>query len=136
MKSPLEFLVFLLHPWKNPDKTRLQPEKLHKQFFHSLEILRRKTKTPGNSTLFLTNPWKIHLSFLQYPWKFHILNAPVFFFWNSPIYNCFSNHFTSCPLILLKLSKFPGPLKFEGFKSLATTKQILHMRIRGEALGL
>ena len=36
------------------------------------------------------------------------------------------NHFTSCPSILLKLSKFPGFLKFECFKSLATRKQILH----------
>ena len=112
LKSPLEFLVFLLQPWKNPGKTRLHPEKLHKQFFHPLEILRPKTKTPGNSTLFLINPWKIHLPFLQYPWKFHILN-PRFFFCNSPIYNYFNNHFTSCPLILLKLSKFPGPLNLK-----------------------
>ena len=38
----------------------------------------------------------------------------------------FKNHFTSCPLILLKLSKFPGFSKFEGLKSLATRNQILH----------
>ena len=35
----------------------------------------------------------------------------------------FNNHFTSCPLILLKLSKFPDHSKFEGFKSLRTSQQ-------------
>ena len=36
--------------------------------------------TPGNSTLFLINPWKIHLLFLQSPYKVHMLNTPVCFF--------------------------------------------------------
>ena len=34
----------------------------------------------------------------------------------------FNNHFTSCPLILLKLSKFPDHSKFEGFKSLSNNE--------------
>ena len=40
----------------------------------------------------------------------------------------FNNRLTSCPLILPKLSKFPNPSEFGGFKSLTTTKQILHKR--------
>ena len=34
----------------------------------------------------------------------------------------FNNHFTSCPLILLKLSKFPDHSKSEGFKSLSNNE--------------
>ena len=55
-----------------------------------LEIPRPKTKTLGNSTLFLINPWKFHKLF--YPWKFHILTPPCFFFfWNSPIKFLYQN---------------------------------------------
>ena len=69
-------------------------QKLHKVLLsHPLEILRPKTKTPGNSTflitsgnstLFLINPWKFLLQFLQYPWEFHILNPRFVFFLEQP----------------------------------------------------
>ena len=29
--------------------------------------------TPGDSILFLINPWTFRMLFLQYPWRFHIL---------------------------------------------------------------
>ena len=90
--NPLEFLSFLLYPRKFQNKTSPHPP--HKTVLYSLEILRPKTKTPGlleiphdfflitpgNSSLFLSNPWKFHLLFLQYPQKFHILNPPVWVF--------------------------------------------------------
>ena len=67
---------------------------LHKILLsHPLKILRPKTKTPrnstflitsGTSTLFLINPWKFLLQFLQYPWEFHILNSPIYFFLEQP----------------------------------------------------
>ena len=85
-------------PLEIPDKRRFHPQELYKYVLHPLKILRLKTKilievphdffliTPKNFTLFLINPWKMHLIFLQDPWKFHILNPhPPFFFWNSPI---------------------------------------------------
>ena len=90
-KSP-EFLGFLLYPWKFQTKASTL-EILEIRTFIILEILRPKTKNPGNSTLFflitlgnsilfLINYWKFHLQFLQYPWKVHILNKPppVWFF--------------------------------------------------------
>ena len=73
------FRLFTL-PMEIRDKTRLHSQKLHKIMLHPSEILRPKTKTPGNSTLFLISPRKIHFLFLQYPWKFHILNPPLCFF--------------------------------------------------------
>ena len=33
--------------------------------------------SPGNSTVFVINPWKFHLLILEYSWKFHILTPPL-----------------------------------------------------------
>ena len=88
--TSLGIFRFLTLPLEIPDKTKLHPIALletpqncvaHPQ--HPSEILRPKTKTPGNSTwffldhpwnstLFLINPWKFDLLFLQYPWKFYL----------------------------------------------------------------
>ena len=76
LKTPQEFLGFLLYPWKFQTKQSLTLE-TPQNCIHSSEILRLKTKipgdftwffliTPGNSTLFLINPC-------------------IFFFWKSPI---------------------------------------------------
>ena len=70
MKTPLEFLDFLLYPWKFQTKQGLTPaKKLHKIVLHPLEpILVHVNKV-------LENP--LAISF-QYPWKFHILNSILF----------------------------------------------------------
>ena len=84
-KLPGIFTLFTL-PLEIADKIRLHFHKLHKIMLHPSEILRPKTKTPGNSTLFLMSPHKIYLLFLQYPWKIHILNpTPLFGFFFSGI---------------------------------------------------
>ena len=49
-ENPHVIFEFFTLPLENLDKTRLHPEKLHKIVLHPLEILRSKTKTPGNST--------------------------------------------------------------------------------------
>ena len=42
---------------------------------------------PMEILLFLIDPWKFHMVFLQYCWKFHLLNPNpcLDFFWNSPV---------------------------------------------------
>ena len=85
-KSPGIFRLFTL-PLEIRDKKRLHSQKLHKIMLYPLEVLRPKTKTPGNSMLFLISQRKIHLLFLQYPWKFHILN-PLFVFSGIVQYRC------------------------------------------------
>ena len=59
--------------------------------------------TPGNSTLFLINPWKFHLLFPQHPWKFRILKPlppppPCLFFCRIVycIYKPFIKSFEFC----------------------------------------
>ena len=60
MKPLLEFFIFFTLPLEIPDKTMLNSWIFCKIVLDSLEILRPKRKTPGNSTLF----------FLGHPWKF------------------------------------------------------------------
>ena len=78
--KPLVIFQFFILPLAIPHKTRLHSKKLGKILLHPSEIFNPNIKTPGNSTLSLINPWKIHLLFFQYPWKFHILPPPVWFF--------------------------------------------------------
>lgn len=40
---------------------------------------------PGNSTLLLVKPWKIHLLFFQCLWKFFILDPSFGVFWDTGI---------------------------------------------------
>ena len=55
-KTPWKFPFFIL-PLEIPDKTKLNPWIFHKVVLDPLEILREKTKTPGNSTsIFLGRP--------------------------------------------------------------------------------
>ena len=49
LKRPLEFLAFLLYPWKFQAKQSFTPRSSTK-LLHFSEILRPKTKTPENST--------------------------------------------------------------------------------------
>ena len=61
---------------------------------HPLEILSPKTKTPGNSTFFITsgnstlfliNPWKFLCNFFNIPGN-TVTSTPLFVsFWNSPM---------------------------------------------------
>ena len=99
-----EFFILTIPLLEIPDKTKLQPWKFQKncgiarlcltwqipwkfqaQKPRPLEILHYFfLVTLGNSSLFLTNPWKFDMLFLWYPWKFHILppapSCPVCFF--------------------------------------------------------
>ena len=63
--NPLEFLGFLLYPWKFQTKLKTSPLETSQNCVTtpSSEILTPKTKTPGNSTWF----------FLDHPRKFHIV---------------------------------------------------------------
>ena len=88
---------FLTLPQESLDQARLHPRKLHKVViplgnkawnqdpwkFHMIIFL----ITPGNSMLFLINPWKFYLLFLQFPWKFHHVFTQFVFFWISSINN-------------------------------------------------
>ena len=82
-KPPLEFLGFLLYPWKLQTKQSFTPRNSTKlcytpQKFWGLKP--RLLKIPLDFFLITPiNPWKIHLLFLQYPWKFHILNPVCYF---------------------------------------------------------
>ena len=81
MKKTLEFLSFLLYPWKFQTKQSFTHGNSAKWVLDPLENLRPKTKTPVETshhffliipekfTSFLINPWKFHGLFLQYPWK-------------------------------------------------------------------
>ena len=78
---------FSLYPWKFQTKQSFSPRNSTQLCITPSEILRTKTKTPGNTTprnsmSVLTNPWKFHLLFLQeaYPKKFHILNFLFVYF--------------------------------------------------------
>ena len=100
LKFLLEFSIFLLYPRKfqvkqsstpgNSTKLCQIPGKLQGRKSRSLECPHYSFFFIGNSTLFLINPWKLHMLFLWYPWKFHVLNTPpsptyFVFFWNNPI---------------------------------------------------
>ena len=62
--NPPGIFHFFTWPLKFPDKTKLNPWIFHKIVLDPLEILRPKTKTPGNSTLFfLGQPWTFHFIF-------------------------------------------------------------------------
>ena len=65
LKTALEFLVFLLHLWKFETKQRFTPRNPTNNFITPQKL---RLRPPGNSTLFLVNPW-----------KFFILNPRVFF---------------------------------------------------------
>ena len=89
LKTPLEFLGFLLLPMEIPDKARPHLQKLHKIVLHPLKILRPKTKTlgevphdfflitPGNSPLFLINPGKYMCYFFNTNGLSFLLNSPL-----------------------------------------------------------
>ena len=62
-ENPSGISNFLTLHLEIPDKTKLNPWIFHKIVLDPLDILKPKTKTPGNSTLF----------FLGHPWKFHFL---------------------------------------------------------------
>ena len=69
-------------PSRNSTKLCYTPQKIYGLKPRPLEIphdffLIPWLITPGNSMLFLINPWNVHLLFLQYPQKFHILNSPL-----------------------------------------------------------
>ena len=85
-EKPLEFFIFFTLPLEIPDKTKLNPRIFHKIVLDPLEILRPKTKTSGNSTSFLINPWKFYMLFFDTPWKFQILNPPAWIF--SGLFHC------------------------------------------------
>ena len=86
---------FFTLPLKIPNETKLH---LETQQNCVTLLFRLKTKTlgeishdyflvtPGNSMLFLINPWKFHLLSLQCLWKFLILNPPVWFFSGIALY--------------------------------------------------
>ena len=87
MKTPLEFSIFLLYPWKFQTKqSSTTPGYSTKIVFDRFQG-KAKNKDPwkfhiifswlpfGNSTSFLVNPRKSHMLFLWYPCKFHILNT-------------------------------------------------------------
>ena len=80
----LEFLSFLIYPWKFQTK-QINSYNLYQIVSQLLEIFRFKIRTTAleiphdfflitlrNSMWFLINLWKFHLIFLQNPWKFHI----------------------------------------------------------------
>ena len=89
----VEDILFWNPPWNfsllyftsgNSRQNKVPPWIFHKIVLDPLEIPMPKTKTPGNSTLFLLatlgnstlfliKPWKFHMLFLWYPWKFHII---------------------------------------------------------------
>ena len=84
----LEFLGFLLYPWKVEIKQGFAPRNSTKLCYTPRKLYGLKPRppeiphdfflmTPGNSMLFLINSWKTYLLFLLYPWKFHILNPPA-----------------------------------------------------------
>ena len=114
----LEFLDFLLYPWKFQTKQGFTPRNSTKLCYTPWKIQGLNLRplenshdffsiTPGNSMSFIINTWKICLLFLQYPWKFHILNPfppPlfVFFFWNSSIQGATKVHNS---LIVIQNSK-------------------------------
>ena len=52
---PLEILSFFTLPLGIPGTTKLHPQKLHKILLHPQEILRPKTKTPGNSSIAISS---------------------------------------------------------------------------------
>ena len=91
--NPPEIFRFFTLPLEAPDKIRVSPRNSTK-LLHSLEILRSKTKSPGNSTwLFLDHTWKfcIILNYLENPLAISLIpleipyhQPPCFFFWNSP----------------------------------------------------
>ena len=105
LETPIPHLVTpaALKIPQTPDTTKLHPSrKLQKTVLHPLDILRPKTKTsgnctsyvvptsfflitPGNSMLFLINPWKFHWLFLQYPYRNFTSSIFLAFFWNKPI---------------------------------------------------
>ena len=92
---------------------------------HSSEILRPKTKTPRNSTLFFNyhNCWMFHLLFLQYPWTY-ISSARFFFFWNSPQF------FVFCNLEWNYLT----PVQGDGRNIFLTTNSIIELLFRPESV--
>ena len=53
----IEFLGFLLYLWKFQTKESFTPTNSTK-LLHILEILRHKTKAPGNSIFFFDQAWK------------------------------------------------------------------------------
>ena len=98
---------FSLYPWKFQTIQSFTPRNSTQLCITPSEILRTKTKTPGNTTprnsmSVLTNPWKFHLLFLQeaYPQEIPYTQLPVcLFFWNCPIdqpFCCPPRNWSSC----------------------------------------
>ena len=72
------------------DKTRLYPQKLHKIMLHPSEILRPKTKIPGNCTwFFLDDAWKFDFVFNK------LLENLLCYFLSTPGNSVSSNPSTS-----------------------------------------
>ena len=87
--TPVIFCVFTLL-LKIPDKTKLHPWKFHKIVLHPLAIPHDFfLVTPGNSTLFLINPQKFHMLFLDTLGNYFFNPQPLFFF--SGIAQCSSS---------------------------------------------
>ena len=93
---------------QTPDTTKLHPSrKLQKTVLHPLDILRPKTKTsgnctsyvvhhfflitPGNSMLFLINPWEIPLAISSVPLEISHLRSPLLFSGISPLWSFLKN---------------------------------------------
>ena len=77
-EHPLEFLGFLLYPWKFQKKQRFTLRKSTKLCYTPRKFQGLKLRPleiphdfflidPGNSALFLINPCNFHSLFLQYP---------------------------------------------------------------------
>ena len=90
-KTPLQYLGFLIYPWKVKTKHSLTLKKLHKIVLHPSEILRPKTKIPALEMLhdfFLIRPGNTTVRCWSFP---VIVNIEILFF------NVYINRETSAP---------------------------------------